>query len=110
MDIAATARCLEALGNETRLEVYRILVRAGREGLSVGDLQQRTGVVRSTLSHHLQKLIGVGLISQRRDGTTLYCLANYDNLQAAMGFLASECCADEGAHAPDRGKGASHAA
>ena len=97
MDIAATARCLEALGNETRLQVYRILVRAGHDGLSVGDLQQRTGVVRSTLSHHLHKLIGVGLVSQRRNGTTLYCQANYDCLQAAMGFLSAECCADEDA-------------
>lgn len=97
MDIAATARCLEALGNETRLQVYRILVRAGRNGLSVGDLQQRTGVVRSTLSHHLHKLIGVGLVAQRREGTTLFCQANYDCLQSAIGFLTEECCADEGA-------------
>lgn len=97
MDICSTARCLEALGNETRLQVYRILVRAGRNGLSVGDLQQRTGVVRSTLSHHLRKLIGVGLVTQRREGTTLFCQANYNCLQAAMSFLTEECCADEGA-------------
>lgn len=101
MDIATTARCLEALGNETRLQVYRILVRAGHAGLSVGDLQQRTGVVRSTLSHHLRKLIGVGLVAQRRDGTTLYCQANYNCLQAAIGFLTEECCADEAAEASD---------
>lgn len=97
MNMTATARCLEALGNETRLEVYRILVRAGRQGLSVGDLQQRTGVVRSTLSHHLHKLIAVGLVEQRREGTTLYCQANYACLQSAMGFLTAECCADEDA-------------
>lgn len=112
MDISATARCLEALGNERRLEIYRILVRAGPMGLSVGDLQQRTGAVRSTLSHHLHKLIGVGLVTQRREGTTLFCQANFTCLQAAMGFLVEECCADQPVQAreADAGEEASDAA
>ncbi len=94
MDVTTTARRLEALGNETRLTIYRILVRAGSEGLAVGAVQRRTGVARSTLSHHLHRLISVGLVYQQRDGTTLLCRANYDAMHETLGFLASECCAD----------------
>ncbi len=97
MDSRTTARRLEALGNDTRLEIYRTLVRAGRDGLPVGELQARTGAARSTLSHHLHKLIAVDLVWQERDGTTLHCHANYDVMQETIGFLTRECCADEGA-------------
>lgn len=97
MDAKTTAARLEALGNETRLEVFRILVRAGREGLPVGELQRRTGAARSTLSHHLHKLIGVGLVWQERDGTTLFCHVDYTAMDETVGFLTRECCADAGA-------------
>lgn len=97
MDARTTATRLEALGNETRLEVFRILVRAGRDGLAVGELQRRTGSARSTLSHHLHRLIAVGLVYQERDGTTLYCHANYAAMDETLGFLTRECCADASA-------------
>ncbi|MCG8546074.1 MAG: ArsR family transcriptional regulator [Alphaproteobacteria bacterium] len=96
MDLDQTAACLEALGNSTRLDIYRLLVRAGPEGLAVGAVQQRTMIPRSTLSHHLHRLISVGLVTQQRQGTTLICCANYDVMNAVMGFLAAECCADVG--------------
>jgi DNA-binding transcriptional ArsR family regulator len=57
MDLEKTASRLEALGNPTRLGIYRLLVRAGQDGLPVGEIQQRTEVARSTLSHHLHRLI-----------------------------------------------------
>lgn len=94
MDIATIADRLEALGNTTRLELYRHLVRAGRDGLAVGDVQARTGVPRSTLSHHLHKLVAVGLVTQERQGTTLICRADYPAMHATLGFLERECCAD----------------
>lgn len=94
MDTKITAARLEALGNETRLEVFRILVRAGRDGLPVGELQRRTATARSTLSHHLHKLIAVGLVYQERDGTTLNCHAHYPAMDETLGFLTRECCAD----------------
>ena len=96
MDTKITAARLEALGNETRLDVLRMLVRAGRDGLPVGELQRRTGTARSTLSHHLHKLIAVGLVYQERDGTTLYCHAHYPTMDETLGFLTRECCADAG--------------
>ena len=101
MDDAMIARRLGALGNETRLEIYRILVRAGHDGVPVGELQRRTGVAISTVSHHLHKLITVGLAYQERDGTTLFCHANYDAMQDTLGYLTEVCCADEGAAGED---------
>lgn len=85
---------LEALGNPTRLSLYRLLVRAGHEGLSVGQCQQRLEVAASTLSHHVKALVIVGLISQERDGTSLICRANYDRMNALVEFLVAECCVD----------------
>lgn len=94
MDLSLLATRLEALGNETRLAIFRSLVRSGNEGVPVGTLQRRTGVPRSTLSHHLHKLISVGLVSQRRDRTTLYCYVEYPVMDETLGFLRAECCAD----------------
>ena len=94
MDLSLLAARLEALGNETRISIFRTLVRAGNEGLPVGTVQRRTGVPRSTLSHHLHKLISVGLVCQRREGTTLYCCVEYAVMNETLGFLRAECCAD----------------
>lgn len=94
MDIVRTAERLEALGNPTRLAVYRLLVRAGPDGLSAGAVHEGTGVPRSTLSHHLHKLIDVGLVWQERRGTTLLCHADRDAMRSTLGQLLEECCAD----------------
>ena len=94
MSLEQTAARLEALGSPTRLEIYRLLVRAGEDGLPVGEIQRRTGVARSTLSHHLHRLIGVGLVTQERQATTLICRANYRVMNETLGFLSAECCAD----------------
>jgi DNA-binding transcriptional ArsR family regulator len=94
MDLEKTASRLEALGNSTRLGIYRLLVRAGQDGLPVGEIQQRTEVARSTLSHHLHRLIAVELVTQERQATTLICRANYPVMNETLGFLVAECCAD----------------
>ena len=64
MKLEAAAHQLEALGNPTRLRVYRILVRAGADGLPVGRLQAKIGIAASTLSHHLKRLVEAGLVTQ----------------------------------------------
>ena len=94
MDIEEAAARLEALGNPTRLKVYRALVRAGDDGMPVGRLQARLGVAASTLSHHLHKLILVGLVTQERQVTTLICRANYPVMRGLLGFLVEECCVE----------------
>jgi ArsR family transcriptional regulator, arsenate/arsenite/antimonite-responsive transcriptional repressor len=95
MKIDEAAARLEALGNPTRLKIYRALVRAGQLGQPVGKLQARLGIPASTLSHHLKSLIIVGLITQERDATTLICRANYPVMDGLIGFLTEECCAEE---------------
>ncbi len=94
MKIDDAAARLEALGNPTRLKIYRALVRAGDAGMSVGRLQTRLELAASTLSHHLKALVTVGLISQERQATTLICRANYGVMRGIVDFLVAECCAD----------------
>lgn len=94
MTLDQAARQLEALGNKTRLSIYRILVRAGAEGLPVGGIQEKLAIPGSTLSHHCRRLIDTGLVVQERHGTTLICRAVYPAMAALIGFLSDECCAD----------------
>ncbi|MGE0231756.1 MAG: ArsR/SmtB family transcription factor [Flavobacteriaceae bacterium] len=94
MILERAATQLEALGNPTRLDIYRLLVRAGEDGLSVGRIQQRVGIPGSTLSHHCKCLAAAGLITRERRGTSLICRADYTSMNALVGFLADECCAD----------------
>ena len=94
MKIDEAALRLEALGNPTRLKIYRMLVRAGDPGLPVGKLQSRLSIPGSTLSHHLKTLIIVGLVSQERDATTLICRANYPVMRGLVEFLVAECCTE----------------
>ena len=94
MKIDDAASRLEALGNETRLRIYRALVRAGDAGLPVGRLQEKLKVAPSTLSHHVKALVTVGLITQVRESTTLVCHANYEVMRGLVDFLVAECCAD----------------
>jgi DNA-binding transcriptional ArsR family regulator len=94
MNLDDAAAHLEALGNPTRLKIYRALVRAGNAGLAVGRLQDKLKIAPSTLSHHIKTLLVVGLINQVRDSTTLVCHANYDVMRELVDFLAAECCAD----------------
>ncbi len=95
MKLDEAAARLEALGNPTRLKIYRALVRAGRAGMPVGRLQERLEIPASTLSHHVKALVSVSLISQVREGTTLVCHAEYDTMQGLVDFLVAECCIDE---------------
>lgn len=96
-DLAAA--CLEALGHPLRLAVYRALVRAGKDGLPVGQVQARVGLAGSTLSHHLSVLARVGLIRRRRNGSSLICTVDYGLMQRLIGYLQDECCTDAG-HEP----------
>ncbi|CAL78803.1 putative transcriptional regulatory protein, arsR family; arsR1 [Bradyrhizobium sp. ORS 278] len=95
MKLDDAAARLEALGNTTRLKIYRALVRAGHAGMPVGKLQERLKIPASTLSHHVKTLVAVGLISQQREGTTLVCHAEYDVMRTLLGFLVAECCVEE---------------
>ncbi|HEX2552969.1 MAG TPA: metalloregulator ArsR/SmtB family transcription factor [Microvirga sp.] len=99
MNVEQAAKQLEALGNPTRLEVYRTLVRAGAAGCPVGRIQEKLDIPASTLSHHLHRLILTGLVTQERQATTLICRAHYPAMEGLLGFLADECCADAACNA-----------
>src|SRR5262249_37321494 len=94
MKIEEAASRLEALGNPTRLRIYRSLVKAGDPGLPAGKLQSRLGVPPSPLPHHLKTLRIVGLITQERDATPLICRANYPAMRGLVHFLVEECCTE----------------
>ena len=87
------ARCLEKLGNATRLEIFRLLVRAGPSGLAVGEIQQHLDIPGSTLSHHISHLVNAGLVSQERQGRVLRCTPNFNLINQVIRFLTEECCA-----------------
>lgn len=97
MESYRAARCLETLGHPTRLEAFRLLIKAGPEGLPVGDVQAHLDVPASTLSHHIALLVRAGLVEQRREGRVLRCLANFRLMDELVGFLADECCSGVGA-------------
>jgi DNA-binding transcriptional ArsR family regulator len=95
MNTERAADAMDALGAPVRLEIYRMLVRAGADGMTIGRIQQRTGIPRSTLSHHLHRLIDGGLVSSEKSGTSLVCRADYRAMNELVGFLSDECCVDE---------------
>ena len=102
MKLEIAARQLESLGSPIRLKIYRALVRAGADGMPVGDLQAKAGMAASTLSHHIRHLREAGLITQERQATTLICRANYPAMNQLVGYLVDECCMDTKCKASER--------
>lgn len=96
IELHSAAPILAELGNETRLAIVRHLVRAGGNGLMVGEIQRATGVPGSTLTHHLRRLCQVGLVSRTRRGSALWCTADTRLVHSLARYLIEECCADEG--------------
>jgi DNA-binding transcriptional ArsR family regulator len=94
MNLDKAASTLGAMGNRTRLQVVRLLVRAGDQGLPVGRIQKELKIPSSTLTHHLSHLRGAGLIRQDRQGTSLYCKMEYRQLDTLWKFLTKQCCID----------------
>ena len=89
---AKTAHALAALGHEARLDVYRLLVRAGEDGLIVGDIAAHTKMTLSTLAHHLRTLVLAGLVTQERRGREVINRPDFIGMNAALSFLTAECC------------------
>lgn len=93
----AAATALAALGHEARLDIYRILVRAGDEGAPVHEIAQRLGgMPRSTLAHHLQALVAAGLVAQRKVGAEVVNRAAFAAMRELIAYLTDECCTDAG--------------
>ncbi|MBV6658161.1 MAG: helix-turn-helix transcriptional regulator [Devosiaceae bacterium] len=91
-DNGSIALALAALGHESRLAIFRLLVRAGHDGLTVGDIAAHIGIAPSTLAHHLKALVDVGLVRQERKGRNIINRADFDAMEATVAFLSKECC------------------
>lgn len=86
---------LAALAQETRLEIYRLLVEMGPEGLAAGEIGQRLSLVPATLSFHLRTLQQAGLVQQRREGRSLIYSAALPVMGSLLDYLTSACCAGD---------------
>jgi DNA-binding transcriptional ArsR family regulator len=84
---------LAALAHPGRLEVFRLLVRAGAEGMAAGEIARATGSLPNTLSTNLGILAGAGLVASRRDGRSIIYTAAYERMRELLAFLMEDCCA-----------------
>ena len=91
-DLTSYAHALSALGHDARLCIFRLLVRAGDEGLNVGQIGEATGLAASTLAHHLRTLVTAGLVRQDRDGREVINRVDFAAVRQTLDFLTSECC------------------
>ena len=92
MEPQSAIGALSALAHPGRLEVFRLLVRAGPEGMAAGDIARATGSLANTLSTNLNVLAGAGLVSSRRDGRSIIYAAGYDRMRDLLAFLMEDCC------------------
>lgn len=99
--VTRTADRFSALGAEPRLQIVRLLLAAHPSGMVAGEIQEELGIPASTLSHHLEKLKQVGLVTVRRVGTYLWYAADTDALREVMNFLYEECCTRSRALSPE---------
>jgi DNA-binding transcriptional ArsR family regulator len=83
---------LSALAHPGRLDVFRLLVKAGPEGLAAGDIARATGSLANTLSTNLGILSGAGLVASKRDGRSIIYTAGYDQMRELLAFLMEDCC------------------
>ena len=91
-DIAQATDALAALAQESRLEAFRLLVRAGSEGLPAGDIARTLDIPHNTLSTHLAHLTRAGLLSSRREGRSVIYRVDFEGTRQLLGFLMEDCC------------------
>lgn len=100
MKTPAALAALGALGHESRLAAFRRLVRAGADGLSVGELREHLDLPPATLTAHLNVLRAAGLVDDEREGRVIRVRANYRRMDALVAYLTENCCTDAGACGP----------
>ena len=99
--ISHLAGMMDAMGNEQRLRIVRILLSSHPGGMVVGDIQAELGIPNSTLSHHLEKLKASGIVTVTRESQYLRYSANCPALQELLTFLFAECCTRSSAVDPE---------
>jgi len=96
MEKQVVIAALAALAHETRLDVFRLLVRSGPEGLPAGRIAKALGLAPATLSFHLKELSGAGLVACHREGRSRIYSPDFGAIGGVLGYLSENCCADEG--------------
>lgn len=92
MESIAVVRCLAALAQASRLQIFKELVQAGPAGLTPGDLTEQLAVAANTLSFHLKELMHAELVTQERAGRRLIYRAEFGRMQALLAYLSDNCC------------------
>ena len=100
MKTAAAVAALAALAQDSRLDVFRLLVQAGPDGLAAGEVATKLKLAPNTLTFHFDRLRDAGLVTVRRDGRSMIYAARFEVMNALLGYLTENCCADGGACAP----------
>jgi DNA-binding transcriptional ArsR family regulator len=92
MESKSAVAALGALAQDSRLQVYRLLVQAGPEGVPASEIAERLRIPANTLSFHLKTLSHADLVHARQQGRFIYYSANYEQMNALLGFLTENCC------------------
>ena len=92
MDLAHATEALGALAQESRLKVFRLLVRIGPSGMAAGDIARKLTVPHNTMSSHLAALARARLISPRKEGRSVIYAVNLEGTRELLSFLIEDCC------------------
>jgi len=92
MEKSNAVAALAALAQDNRLDVYRLLVKAGPDGLPAGQVAEKLGLPPNTLTFHFARLRLAGLVTVRRKGRSMIYAAQYDTMKALLGYLTENCC------------------
>ena len=92
MEIQAAIRALAALAHNSRLEIFRLLVQKGPQGMAASAIAEKVGLPNATLSFHIKGLTHAGLVDARQDGRFIYYAANYPAMDGLVGYLTDHCC------------------
>ena len=92
METSDAVAALAALAQDSRLDVYRLLVQAGPEGLPAGSIASALKLAPNTLTFHFDRLRGAGLVNVRREGRSMIYAARYEAMNGLISFLTENCC------------------
>jgi ArsR family transcriptional regulator, arsenate/arsenite/antimonite-responsive transcriptional repressor len=92
MESRNAVTALGALAQDSRLQVYRLLVQAGPDGLAATEIAERLGIPANTLSFHLKTLSHANLVQSRQSGRFIYYSTHYEQMNALLHFLTENCC------------------
>jgi DNA-binding transcriptional ArsR family regulator len=100
MNTGEAVEALGALAQESRLAVFRLLVRYGDAGLPAGEISEKVGIPQTTLSFHLSQMSHAGLLTSRREGRSIYYAAHFARMNELLEFLMAHCCEEAGGCRP----------